>query len=405
MVDVVLRCAPQTSIKELEHRGYILAGSTSQDTYKASIPREEIAQIYQTPCRIIDYVTTPSGSNFFDTYANLSSTRSFVLDAHLKNKNISRYIEYGASHLGVPLFALYLSTNISNMIPPANSTSRTNPIVMVTSLSHAREWISGMATCYIINQLIDQMTQNNSLVDYLIVPVLNPDGFNYSHHHDRLWRKNRHTATSGAPSNGVDLDRNFPSGWGKGSIDSHQPGRLIYNGAHPLSESETMSFANNLTKPFVGRVKAFLDLQSFGQIISPCPLYTKQKDDNYDLLRNLTLRIANTMTLVNDVKYSAKGSTDLGFTMGGTLTDFMYERVGAASFTVYLRDKGENKWLLPKEQIIPTCKEAYSAIKVISHWVENENTTLVGVPLAQSRAVMFGPGWTLMICIFLLMYV
>lgn len=28
-------------------------------------------------------------------------------------------------------------------------------------------------------------------VDWYIMPVLNPDGYEYSHNYDRMWRKNR----------------------------------------------------------------------------------------------------------------------------------------------------------------------------------------------------------------------
>lgn len=40
-----------------------------------------------------------------------------------------------------------------------------------------------------------------------IVPILNPDGYEYTHTHDRMWRKNR--AKHDGERVGVDLNRNF----------------------------------------------------------------------------------------------------------------------------------------------------------------------------------------------------
>jgi murein tripeptide amidase MpaA len=43
-------------------------------------------------------------------------------------------------------------------------------------------------------------------VDWYFVPVLNPDGYEYTHTEDRLWRKSR-SLSNGADCVGVDLNR------------------------------------------------------------------------------------------------------------------------------------------------------------------------------------------------------
>lgn len=40
-------------------------------------------------------------------------------------------------------------------------------------------------------QLPDAVGETIRSVDWYIMPVLNPDGYEYSHQFDRLWRKNR----------------------------------------------------------------------------------------------------------------------------------------------------------------------------------------------------------------------
>jgi murein tripeptide amidase MpaA len=58
------------------------------------------------------------------------------------------------------------------------------PGVLVDAGIHAREWIAPAMALYIINQLVENNATNSDLtddVDWFIVPVLNPDGYEYSH--------------------------------------------------------------------------------------------------------------------------------------------------------------------------------------------------------------------------------
>ena len=58
------------------------------------------------------------------------------------------------------------------------------PVVLVDGGIHAREWVAPAMTLYIINQLVENNAANRNLtdaVDWYILPVLNPDGYEYSH--------------------------------------------------------------------------------------------------------------------------------------------------------------------------------------------------------------------------------
>ena len=59
-----------------------------------------------------------------------------------------------------------------------------------------------------------------------IIPMFNPDGYEYTHTTDRFWSKNRRPFRGNATlevtrdeCNGVNLNRNFPSGYGLGPTD------------------------------------------------------------------------------------------------------------------------------------------------------------------------------------------
>lgn len=58
------------------------------------------------------------------------------------------------------------------------------PAVLVDGGIHAREWIAPAMALYIIQQLVENNAANSDLtdeVDWYILPVLNPDGYEYSH--------------------------------------------------------------------------------------------------------------------------------------------------------------------------------------------------------------------------------
>ena len=77
------------------------------------------------------------------------------------------------------------------------------------------------------------------------VPVVNPDGYQYTFDHERLWRKNLRDVNGDgeiAGGDGVDLNRNYPERWNyddEGS--STQTSSETYRGAGPGSEPETQA--------------------------------------------------------------------------------------------------------------------------------------------------------------------
>jgi len=69
---------------------------------------------------------------------------------------------------------------------------------------------------------------------------------------------------------GVDLNRNFPSGWGKGHnsfvLESSQPWSSVYKGSHPLSEPETIAIHKHL-EGIAKNVLLAISVHSYGQDI------------------------------------------------------------------------------------------------------------------------------------------
>lgn len=89
---------------------------------------------------------------------------------------------------------------------------------------HAREWISPAVVTYIIRELIENHDSHPEYLQQLnfhIMPVTNPDGYEYTRAEDgqRSWRKSR--ADLGSEFEGcvgVDLNRNWDAYFG-GNIE------------------------------------------------------------------------------------------------------------------------------------------------------------------------------------------
>merc|ERR1719383_1361092 len=80
--------------------------------------------------------------------------------------------------------------------------------------------------------------------EFYIIPVSNPDGYEFSRNSQRFWRKNR--SGSGA-CRGVDLNRNWGQEWG-GQGSSGRRCSDTYRGTKAFSEKETNNMAIEMMK-------------------------------------------------------------------------------------------------------------------------------------------------------------
>lgn len=137
----------------------------------------------------------------------------------------------GASYEGRPILAVKIG-------PPGDSPDRPNVLFMATH--HAREWISTAVAMKLIRWLADSGASLTTTHDVWVIPVENPDGYQYTFTVDRLWRKNRRPNADG--SYGVDPNRNYPAFWGVDEIGSSgSQSAETFRGMAPGSEPETQA--------------------------------------------------------------------------------------------------------------------------------------------------------------------
>ena len=103
---------------------------------------------------------------------------------------------------------------------------------MMVPMYIADRLVSDYDTDPVIQDLVDR-------VEFIIVPIVNPDGYVHTWGPDRLWRKNRRD--NGHGTFGVDPNRNWDFGWG-GAGSSGITNSETYRGTAPFSEP---AIANN----------------------------------------------------------------------------------------------------------------------------------------------------------------
>ena len=88
-------------------------------------------------------------------------------------------------------------------------------IIFENHIDYHREWVSPASVTYLIHRLVETESEFTSLLDrftLFILPLVNPDGYEYSRLHDRMWRKTR-SRTGGRNLFGdvsIDINLSFP---------------------------------------------------------------------------------------------------------------------------------------------------------------------------------------------------
>ena len=138
----------------------------------------------------------------------------------------------GASIEGRPILAVKIGES---------SDSPTRPNVLFMGTHHAREWVATEVAMKLARWIADSLPRPLlAQRDIWVIPVENPDGYQYTFTNDRLWRKNRRANAGG--SFGVDPNRNYPGFWGYDNAGSSpDPFSEVYRGTGPASEPETQA--------------------------------------------------------------------------------------------------------------------------------------------------------------------
>jgi hypothetical protein len=283
----------------------------------------------------------------------------------LEDSGVAQTYIIGGTHEGRDIWAVKISDNPSE--------DENEPGALFLGCHHGREWISVEVPLYIAQYLTDNYDSDagvKHLVDNCeiwIVPVVNPDGYEFSRTSDRMWRKNRRD--NGDDTFGVDLNRNYDYMWG-GAGSSGNTSAWNYRGPSAFSEPESQAI-RDLVLAYDFRI--LMSYHSYGQQTLIPWGYTREPCPDDLPMSSMSFRMREIIHQTSGEIYIDWWDSG-GYVASGNTTDWSYGELGIYSFGIELPPTtfSEGGFVLPESQIIPTCVENLpAALYLISLSADN----------------------------------
>lgn len=307
-------------------------------------------------------------------YHNYADNKAYCQALAAAYPGLCTYQVIGQSLQGREIFAIRITG-------PGSTANR--PASLWFGGQHAREWINVPVPEYHAEQLLVRYATDSHikfLVDnheFLFVPIMNPDGYDYTWTTNRLWRKNRrpnsnNPATGCATNFGVDLNRNWGYQWGviPGGGSSGTCNNDTYRGVAAFSEPETQVMRDYIiANP---RLKSTMDWHSYSQLVMSPWAYTAtlpsppSASATFDML---TSQMAAAIFSVHGQTYVSGPLQPTLYQANGCSVDWSWGARGILGLTIELRDTGQTGFQLPPEQIVPTCEETWPAFLVLADYL------------------------------------
>ena len=313
----------------------------------------------------------PSGR---DTYRTLADYDAGLRALASANPTLVKLFSAGTSLEGRELLGVEISDNVS-------ATTDGKPVFLIMGLHHAREWPSGEHTIEFAVDLVKGHAAGNARVTdllkrtrVLVVPVVNPDGFEQS----RKWgdlvdireiddggtvtilgnpgnaykRKNCRLVdgqatppgsceitSPGGYGIGVDLNRNYGGLWGGPGASSLSPDPT-YRGAGPFSEPETQAIRALVSSR---HVTTLVTNHTFSNLVlRPPGIRSAGETVDEAAMKDLGARMSAQNGYRNIHGWQLYDTT-------GTTEDWSYNATGGFGYTFEI---GPNEFHPPFEQVV-----------------------------------------------------
>ncbi|XP_034242104.1 carboxypeptidase B-like [Thrips palmi] len=316
---------------------------------------------------------SPATGVTFTDYMSYEEVVAYLRELQLRYPRLVRVGSMGRSVQGRDLVFARVS----------RGSAKHRDVMLVDALTHARAWITLPAVLYFLQQLVERHQENAALLqslDFVVVPVLNPDGYEYSRDKERLWRKNR-ARTYNESCIGVDLNRNYDFHWADFLTSSEPPTFLTasndscantYAGPHAASEPETQSYQRFIRELNVkGRLKMFVNLSAPRQGISFPWGYSSAAPNVSDFSELSAIgKAASDAAVKAGAQPYRVQNLAANYVATGVVTDWARGVAGVdKSFLMELPSGGSDDLLgfdVPVSQILPISRQVFEAFKVFA---------------------------------------
>ncbi|XP_035795949.1 uncharacterized protein LOC118468822 [Anopheles albimanus] len=345
-------------------------------------------------------------------YHRYADIVKFLGSLHRHHGHRVQLLHIGRSYEGRPLTVVRVSyaqpaargERRRHKRPGAPGTRR--PAILIEAGASGREWLGPAVATWLLNRLVElptpvangtQEVDSVQSYDWYVLPVLNPDGYEYSHEHDRMWSKSRGNSSDnddddegvqgvlasalmpswwpGAGSGGdrqcigVHLDRNWGHRWGEGPGASRSRCSEDYAGPAPFSEPETRSLRDFLIGRNRRNLRLYLSLRSYGQTLS-YPADTDGAEEQEAAGRDEDVHEMASVGLDalrgsgTEQQYRLEAGATVGGAASGTAVEYARYRAGIRyAYTLRLPDTGTHGFLLPPSNIVSTGRDLFELLK------------------------------------------
>ncbi|XP_059616591.1 zinc carboxypeptidase-like [Phlebotomus argentipes] len=289
----------------------------------------------------------------WDSYHTLAEIYEWLDVMAYAHSSVARTVVGGVSHEGREIKGLRISHKSGN------------PGVFIEAGIHAREWIADATATFIINELLTSTNPDIQDIarnyDWYIFPVVNPDGYEYSHTTNRNWRKTRKPSSS--VCYGADANRNWGYNWNQGGVSTN-PCSDTFLGTAPFSEVETKSLSDYYSS--LSGISTYISFHSYGQMLLVPFGHTRDRLGNYYDLVEIGGKAVEKLAERFGTRYTYGNIAETIYIASGGSIDWVKGVKGTGLVYCYeLRDTGRYGFSLPANQIRPTGQETLDSIVVI----------------------------------------
>ncbi|CAK1583769.1 unnamed protein product [Parnassius mnemosyne] len=349
-LEALVRLSPEDKQKWLQHFNKKQISYTKMVDNVADILRDEEAKNIRAK-----YDSKQNGSSIWNAYHGHEEINNYLDDLAKQYPDLVTVVNAALTYEGRQIKYARIST--TRFEDPRKR------VVVIDAGMHAREWLPIPVALNVIHRLVVDIVNNPQiqLLDWVVIPLVNPDGYEYSIAEDRLWRKTRSKAR---PNNdtcpGVDVNRNFDHYWGT-KLDNVMPCSLTYEGPSSFSEPETRVI-RDVIKSNLNRAVLYISLHSYGSLITYPWRNNGTLPPNGLLLNVAALKMATAMDELMSVTrepYTIGNAAYIQYFTTGTSTDWTRAVGVPFTFNIVLPVDG---YVFPPENIEPICDEVWEAI-------------------------------------------
>jgi carboxypeptidase T len=322
----------------LATRGYDIAGvDIHASEVDLVVSRQELLLLEQQGFRLVREQAVPSvGATLRGEYRAPEDIDALVHDYAERYPGLTSLTSIGRSNEGRDIWALQIAKDA------AHHAAR-KPAILFNASHHARELMTVEVALDTIDTLLTSYGTDAKVTHWVdtneiwVVPMLNVDGNHRVWTDSTAWRKNaRGCPATGScrPSTGVDINRNYPAGWGSCNGSSDRPGAEDYRGPTPASEPETQAMMG-----LVDRIRPVFDISyhSYSELV----LYPYGCKNQYVPSRALVEDIGAKMAArlpgdENGRPYKAGTPWELLYSADGGDMDWMYNTFAVVPFAIEL---------------------------------------------------------------------